>query len=187
MISKEEAKAKLRKAGYTVVDDNSVITVVISDKGNIKNTVKTVKELFLKIDYNASFGVKQSANSIVGDGAEDDADTDEAILTEDESALDEDLTSESSDIDNNLAGLSGADNNIAESAGKNDNTSSGNSKKAQKKQNSKNTTDELEEDEFFDEEDDIESDGDINLDSLDMDMLLNEDSIQFSLEDFGMM
>ena len=44
MISKEEAKAGLRKAGYSVVDDNSVITVLIKETDQMKKTVSAVRE-----------------------------------------------------------------------------------------------------------------------------------------------
>jgi len=36
-MTKEEAKIKLMKSGYTVVDENSVVTVIIPENGNIKN------------------------------------------------------------------------------------------------------------------------------------------------------
>ena len=102
MITKEEAKSGLRKAGYNVVDDNSVITVLIREGENIKKTVAGVRELLIKMDYHASFGVKQE--------------------------------------------------------------------------------------EFFDEEDEDpdNSFSDIKLTENDMDMLLNEESVQMSLEDLGM-
>jgi hypothetical protein len=61
MISKEEAKAGLRKAGYNVVDDNSVITVLIKGTDQMKKTVSAVRELLLKMDYHASFSVRQEA------------------------------------------------------------------------------------------------------------------------------
>ena len=51
------------------------------------------------------------------------------------------------------------------------------------------TSEKKEETDYFDDEDeDPENmESKIELDALDMDMLLNEDNIQFSLEDFGMM
>ena len=61
MISKEEAKAALKKAGYNVVDDNSVITVLIKEDQSIKKVVGKVRELLLGMDYHSSFGVKQEA------------------------------------------------------------------------------------------------------------------------------
>jgi len=61
MISKEEAKAGLRKAGYCVVEDNSVITVLIKETDQMKKTVSAVRELLLKMNYHASFSVRQEA------------------------------------------------------------------------------------------------------------------------------
>lgn len=167
MISKEEAKAKLRKAGYSVVDDNAVVTVLVSEKSNIKNIVKDVKELLLKADYNASFGIKQT-NASLEDSSEESVDEIDVI----------DVDSSDS---NSLTAIDDNDNSdtIKEEAPKKKETSK-RVKKAQKKEESE---------EFFDDEDDdIEgASSEINLDAFDMDMLLNEDSVQFSLEDFGMM
>ena len=61
MITKEEAKSGLRKAGYYVVDDNSVITVLIKETDQMKKTISAVRELLLKMDYHASFSVRQEA------------------------------------------------------------------------------------------------------------------------------
>lgn len=147
MITKEDAKIKLMKSGYTVAEDNSVLTIIIPENGSIKNTVKDVKELFLKIGYEASFGVKQHkfvageeeefANSINMSEAEDDSieENSEEELKEAEDVKEE-------------------------------------------------VKEESQEDEYFDEEDENPEES-LGMD--DMDMLLNENSVQFSLEDFGMM
>lgn len=82
MITKDEARNKLVKSGYTVVDENSVLTILIPENGNIKNTVKDIKELFIKIGYEASFGVKQHK---IEDG-EQLSDSDEDYLDEPDSA-----------------------------------------------------------------------------------------------------
>lgn len=100
-MTKEEAKKKLEHAGYAVIDDNSVVTVLIAPDADFKKTIKEVKDKLTEWGYNASFGIKVS--------------------------------------------------------------------KSELKSNDKESEDE---DEFFDEED--------------SDMLLNEESIQFSLEDFGL-
>ena len=63
MITKEEAKSGLRKAGYYVVDDNSVITVLIQPGANMKKTVSDVRELLYGMDFHASFSVKQVAEA----------------------------------------------------------------------------------------------------------------------------
>lgn len=141
MISKDEAKAKIKKAGYNVSVDGSLLTVIIEPGKSIKNTVKELKELFLKIDYNMSFSVKQS--SLAGN-----TDTDNVDEIDEAEASDE--------IDSVDIGSSEKDVN--------------------------------EEKDFFDDEDDLEEvDEKLKLDNYDMDMILNESSMQFSLEDFGMM
>ena len=71
MITKEEAKSGLRKAGYYVVDDNSVITVLIQANGNLKKTVSDVRELLYGMDYHASFSVKQIAEATVNEEEEE--------------------------------------------------------------------------------------------------------------------
>ena len=71
MITKEEAKSGLRKAGYYVVDDNSVITVLRQANGNLKKTVSDVRELLYGMDYHASFSVKQIAEAAVNEEEEE--------------------------------------------------------------------------------------------------------------------
>ena len=71
MISKEEAKSGLRKAGYYVVDDNSVITVLIQANANLKKTVSDVRELLYGMDYHASFSVKQIAEAAANEEEEE--------------------------------------------------------------------------------------------------------------------
>ena len=71
MITKEEAKSGLRKAGYYVVDDNSVITVLIQGNANLKKTVSDVRELLYGMDYHASFSVKQVAEAAASDDEEE--------------------------------------------------------------------------------------------------------------------
>lgn len=151
MATKDEARNKLKKAGYNIVDDNAVITILVPPKTNIKNVVKDVKELMLKIDYKASFGVKQTDASLEENTVEFEGD---------DEVLEEETIEEVKEAET-----------------------------AKKESTSKIETKKEDADEFFDDEDEnldnIESN--INLDSLDMDMLLNEESVQFSLEDFGMM
>ena len=71
MITKEEAKSGLRKAGYYVVDDNSVITVLIQGNANLKKTVSDVRELLYGMDYHASFSVKQVVEAAASDDEEE--------------------------------------------------------------------------------------------------------------------
>lgn len=172
MISKDEAKAKLRKAGYSIVDDNAVVTVLVSEKSNIKNIVKDVKEILVKAGYSASFGVRQT-NSALEENT--DSETDESSDVDDMSGA-EVIDNVSDDIDIE------ADDDIEIIDDDIDKVEKKSTKKVKK-------TSKKKEEDFFDDEDDdsVESGSQINLDAFDMDMLLNEESVQFSLEDFGMM
>ena len=59
MISKEEAGQKLKKMGFEVMEDGSVITVLVPNSVQLKSAIKDVKEKLLEMDYTASFGIKQ--------------------------------------------------------------------------------------------------------------------------------
>ncbi len=234
MISKEEAREKIKKAGYNVVDDNSVLTILIPEKASVKNTVKAVKELLLKIDYQASFGVKQHSKSneeMMADSEADlstDIETDfienetpdieadfvENGMTDIDADLNEEamgwkttvekksdekasLAEKKSDEKASLAEKkSGEKASLAEK--KSDEKASLAEKKSAKKTSPIEKTsvkktpkkvevkEETEEDDFLDDEDESFDEGSISLDDYDMDMMLNEKSIQFSLEDFGL-
>lgn len=87
MISKEEARQKLKKMGFEVMEDGSVITVLVPNSVQLKSVIKDVKEKLLEMDYTASFEIKQykgdlSTKSILqeevtGDVLELDEDKDE--------------------------------------------------------------------------------------------------------------
>ena len=176
MISKDEAKVKLRKAGYSVVDDNAVVTVLVSEKSNIKNIVKDVKEILVKAGYSASFGVRQT-NSSLEENTDNDIEDNDSTDINDESVNDIEINV---DVDANIDIEADDDIEII------DVDKDENAKQVTKK--SKKTSKKKEEDFFDDEDDDNSSSGSqIDLDAFDMDMLLNEESVQFSLEDFGMM
>lgn len=160
MVSKEEAKIKLRKAGYNLAGDNAVITILVSEGTNIKNVVKNVKEIFVKIGYEASFGVRQTSSDIVENDAEAEKDYINEIEELEEESVEELIEKPVEKVERKTS-----------------------VKKEEK------TSEKKEETDYFDDEDeDPENmESKIELDALDMDMLLNEDNIQFSLEDFGMM
>lgn len=194
MITKEEAINKLKKAGYNVVDEGSVVTIIISEKASVKNTVKSVKELFLKIDYQASFGVKQHSGAIGETNGESDSE-------ENQNEFDDvinDYSEESEDIsevtiEDNQADEPEDESPVEDKPVKKA-TKSEKSVKTEKASGKKTSGDkkaakakEKDNDEFFDDEDETLDDvSTIKLDDLDMDMMLNEDSVQFSLEDFGL-
>lgn len=196
MITKEEAINKLKKAGYTVVDEDSVVTIIISEKASVKNTVKNVKELFLKIDYHASFGVKQhsgAADESVGEGNQteefDTEDMDDYSSSEEEIMIgspSEENEEEAEEIDETALVNEKSVKKTGDSAkGKKKSTAVKKTVETQKSSKAKDA--DKDSDEFFDDEDEALDDvSTIKLDDLDMDMMLNEDSVQFSLEDFGL-
>lgn len=164
-MTKEEAKVKLRKSGYNVVEDNSVVTVYISPEKSMKNAIKDVKEKLYSWGYNASFGVKQhkGAEEIIDNLNDDIANNSDITLEEDAEVLVEDSSQGEAQIVK-----------ATEVELKTDNTKGDeltvNNEAVTRSNESNDTTDD--EDEWYDEED--------------SDMLLTEESIQFSLEDFGL-
>lgn len=193
MITKEEAKNKLKKAGYNVVDDNSVLTILVSENTSIKNTVKAVKELFLKIDYQASFGIKQHSGAIEETHSEmneqDEEESEETIELAIEELSDDDIV----DSEEKLSEVEKEEAVVEKKKPSKKDNSKAVTKTATKTKNktenkTKKDKEVLEEDDYLDEEDENFDDIDnVKLDDLDLDMMLNEDSVQFSLEDFGLM
>lgn len=147
-MTKEETKQKLRKSGYVVVDDNSVVTVVISPDVPMKNAIKDIKDKLYSWGYDASFSIRQQK------GAEDMASVEEDISDENEEV---EAANENDVVETETSALVKSD-VIQKDLEVNDS-------KIEVKSESES------DDEYFDEED--------------SDMLLTEDSIQFSLEDFG--
>ena len=58
-MEKTEALSKLKKAGYQVQFDSSVVTVLLSKRLNITQETKKIKSFLNEIGYDASFGIKQ--------------------------------------------------------------------------------------------------------------------------------
>ena len=58
-MEKTEAVNKLKKAGYQVQFDSSVVTVLLEKKVNVTQEIKKLKSYLQEIGYDASFGVKQ--------------------------------------------------------------------------------------------------------------------------------
>ena len=59
-MEKIEAVNKLKKAGYQVQFDSSVVTVLISKRLNVAQEIKKIKSYLHEIGYDASFGIKQT-------------------------------------------------------------------------------------------------------------------------------
>ena len=62
-MEKTEVVAKLKKSGYQVQFDSSVVTVVLPAKVNVNQELKKLKYFFEEIGYDSSFGIKQSKKS----------------------------------------------------------------------------------------------------------------------------
>ncbi len=163
-MTKEEAKNRLRKAGYTVSGDNSVVTVIIPPDKAVKGVVKEVRDILKSGGYEASFAVKQlkDASDHAGDEAyEPDYDTDvnldvNADVNTDAKTYDE----EASDSDDQayVEPVSEPDDeSVVKDAGGEMPLKDG---------------EESSDDDYFDEDD--------------SDMILTEDAVQFSLDDFGL-
>jgi len=58
-MEKTEAVNRLKKAGYQVQFDSSVVTVLLEKKANVTQEIKKLKSYLQEIGYDASFGVKQ--------------------------------------------------------------------------------------------------------------------------------
>ena len=58
-MEKIEAVNKLKKAGYQVQFDSSVVTVLLSKRLNATQEIKKIKSFLNEIGYDASFGIKQ--------------------------------------------------------------------------------------------------------------------------------
>ena len=58
-MEKTEAAGKLKKAGYQVQFDSSVVTVLLSKKSNMTSEIKKIRAFLREHGYQASFGVRQ--------------------------------------------------------------------------------------------------------------------------------
>lgn len=66
-MEKTEAVNKLKKAGYQVQFDSSVVTVLLEKRASITQEIKKLRSYLQEIGYDASFGVKQMKDDSVSD------------------------------------------------------------------------------------------------------------------------
>ena len=85
-MEKIEAVNKLKKAGYQVQFDSSVVTVLLSKRLNVTQEIKKIKSFLNEIGYDASFGIKQlkEESSLI---SEHDVEAEEAIVEVDETEV----------------------------------------------------------------------------------------------------
>ena len=69
-MEKTEAVNRLKKAGYQVQFDSSVVTVVLPAKTNVSQEIKKLKSFFEEIGYDSSFGIKYSKKKSSGEQSE---------------------------------------------------------------------------------------------------------------------
>ena len=92
-MEKTEAVNKLRKAGYQVQFDSSVVTVFLNKKTNVTQEIKKLKSYLQEIGYHASFGVKQVRGEALTDENEKSALEDNEVVVEKE-----EMTSEAEEL-----------------------------------------------------------------------------------------
>ena len=86
-MEKTEAVNKLKKAGYQVQFDSSVVTVLIEKKANVTQEIKKLKSYLQEIGYDASFGVKQIRGEELTIGKDNPILETEEVTTENEEKL----------------------------------------------------------------------------------------------------
>ena len=59
-MEKTEAANRLKKAGYQVQFDSSVVTVILPPKAHSNQEIKKLKSFLTEIGYNSSFAVRQN-------------------------------------------------------------------------------------------------------------------------------
>ena len=85
-MEKIEAVNKLKKAGYQVQFDSSVVTVLLSKRLNVIQEIKKIKSFLNEIGYDASFGIKQLKEDSFSE-SKYDVEADEAVVNVDETEV----------------------------------------------------------------------------------------------------
>ena len=95
-MEKTEAVIKLKKAGYQVQIDSSVVTVLLEKKANVAQEIKKIKSYLQEIGYDASFGIKQIRGEVLTEEKENlTLETEEMVSESEEITIEnEKLTSE---------------------------------------------------------------------------------------------
>ena len=73
MITKDEVNQKLKRMGYQVANDSSIITILIPTSVSLKKTIKEVKEKLTLMEYTASFSIKQYKEENAGNLVESES------------------------------------------------------------------------------------------------------------------
>ncbi len=161
-MTKEEAKSKLRKAGYQVVDDNSVVTVLLPKDLPFKSNLNDIRKKLTDMGYKASFSVRQlrDGEQSVTDIPQEDADI---------------YSGEEESFDDSAVDMKQTEDAVAEVKSDTDDASD----------NTSDTAGEADQSDTPD--DDTESGLEQNPGNEDdMSMIISENAVQFSLDDFGL-
>lgn len=94
MIAKTEVLQKLRKMGMVVVDDASIVTVLLPKEVSFETGLKDVRKKLAELGYEASFCVKQSKDTIAYKERTDKDTIDEETEDVSEAIKEEDRLSE---------------------------------------------------------------------------------------------
>ncbi len=78
-MEKTEAVNKLKKAGYQVQFDSSIVTVLLEKNTSLTQEIKKLKAYFKEIGYDASFCIKQQKKGSIPEKIEEEAEADVEI------------------------------------------------------------------------------------------------------------
>lgn len=94
MISKGEAISRLKKMGVAVVDDQSIVTILLPKEISLAAGIKDIKEKMKAIDYDASFCIRQKNDMALESEQNNSSKTEEMEKTETAEAVQEEITEE---------------------------------------------------------------------------------------------
>lgn len=78
-MEKAEAVGKLKKAGYQVQFDSSIVSILLPAKANVNQEIKKLRLFFQEIGYDASFGIRQLRDTSDKDSNQDEAQTEASM------------------------------------------------------------------------------------------------------------
>lgn len=84
MISKAEAIIRLKKMGVMVADDQSIVTILLPSDIPFSTGIKDIKEKLKAMEYEASFSVRHSKDTLSEVGEEKEAEENQEPFDEEE-------------------------------------------------------------------------------------------------------
>ncbi len=103
-MEKTEAVGKLKKAGYQVQFDSSIVSVLLPAKANVHQEIKKLRAFLKEMGYDSSFGIKQVRDGSCREESKPEQGMAETRLEEEEQNLKEepDLEERNSEEGTNL-------------------------------------------------------------------------------------